>query len=218
MKIYFLPILFLGIMSNTGCKSAFQPGLYENCPRGFFDCHQVLLNSDSTFKSIKSFHIGGCCSIIEGYYKIKADTLILNSYSQPKETKVEYESYISNSFPDSVEFKVFEYDGEPIIGATIRINNDEIYVSTNEFGIARTNIDSIGSIQVTHVGIDEEIEIDNPFSSKINVTIDWFNKTYYRDEIFIYRKNRVFSYYSKNEFRYKLKKVSLKETKFNELR
>jgi hypothetical protein len=60
-------------------------GLYGECPKKYFACEQIELKKDSTFEYGIFFDVGGW-ETWSGKWKFKDDTLILNSYKQPKDS------------------------------------------------------------------------------------------------------------------------------------
>ena len=60
-------------------------GLYGKCSDGFFACEQIELKKDSTFEYEIFFDVGGWVTWT-GSWTMNHDTLILNSYKQPKDS------------------------------------------------------------------------------------------------------------------------------------
>ncbi len=204
-----LPLLF-GLI--TGCISVFQPGLYENCEHSH--CQQIYFESDSTFKSVTSYHIGGCCSINEGYYRVNSDTIILNSHVQPRKPIVEYESKLPDSSAGFIQITVADFDGHLLDGVMIRIDNDDSVKIANELGKVRTYQESIDSLLILAIGLEEKIKIEQPFARKIDITVDVFFEEFYKNKMLLYRKNRLYGNYDEGNGKFQLKKTTLANKKF----
>ena len=94
-------------------------GLYGECEDGYFACEQIELKSDSTFE-YGIFHDVGGWNLYKGTWFLINDTLVLNTYKQPK-TKEEIEfynssfSFIYTEFITNLQFKIknrklYKYD------------------------------------------------------------------------------------------------------------
>ena len=60
-------------------------GFYGECTPGFFACTQIELKKDSTFEYGIFYDVGGWVSWT-GKWTMKRDTLVLNSFRQPKDS------------------------------------------------------------------------------------------------------------------------------------
>ncbi|MFV1883600.1 MAG: hypothetical protein ACMZ7B_03850 [Balneola sp.] len=214
MKILKLFLVLSIIFFISGCKSTFQPGLYGKCESSFLACSQFHFTSDSTFESYTFYDVGGSWGIIDGYYTMNSDTLVLNSYYQPQKPTVEYSPQLSTSTDDIVQITVNEYDGAPLVGANVIINSEDKVEHTDEFGLVRIKTDSIGLLRVQWLGLDEKIKIEDPHSSKIDVMLDYPDENFYLDKKLIFRRNRLYFVHENKESKFGFRKVSLSNKKY----
>jgi hypothetical protein len=73
--------------SSFGQRSKDIIGLYGECSDGYFACEQIEFKLDSSFEYGLFYDVGGW-NFWKGTWKMNGDTIILNSYNQPK-TEVE---------------------------------------------------------------------------------------------------------------------------------
>jgi hypothetical protein len=96
MKSLFIIFFFLVLFFHLdGQKHIKVIGLYGKCPKSYLACEQIQFNRDSTFKYAIFYDVGGL-NTWEGTWSTKTDTIIINSYLQPKteeEKKIANESY-----------------------------------------------------------------------------------------------------------------------------
>ena len=96
-------------------------GLYGQCSPGFFACTQIELKNDSTFEYGIFYDVGGWVTWT-GKWTMRSDTLVLNSYRQPKDSidysiiKMSYSFYQSGFIVDLKHIvkgnKIYTWDFE----------------------------------------------------------------------------------------------------------
>jgi hypothetical protein len=82
---FYILFFFSFSVSTFGQTGKDVTGLYGECSNGFFACEQIELKKDSTFEYGIFYDVGGWVNWT-GKWTIKHDTLILNSFRQPKDS------------------------------------------------------------------------------------------------------------------------------------
>jgi hypothetical protein len=106
-------------------------GLYGDCKNGYLVCDQLLLNNDSTFKYALFYDVGGW-RIWMGKWKVKSDTIILNTFSHPA---FKLNSIFESVRKDTDYLTIQIYNMEiPATNARIEINDGELIRELDFFG------------------------------------------------------------------------------------
>lgn len=72
-------------------------GLYGKCESGFFACEQLEIKSDSTFEYGIFYDVGGW-KIWAGKWDLSNDTLVLNTFKQPRTESDSITISLSNGY------------------------------------------------------------------------------------------------------------------------
>jgi len=120
-QIFHIFFIFALSINSFGQSRKDITGLYGECSNGFFACEQIELKKDSTFEYGIFYDVGGWV-IWEGNWTLKHDTLILNSFRQPKDSldysiiKMSYSFYQSGFIIDLKNIvkhnKIYTWDFE----------------------------------------------------------------------------------------------------------
>ena len=133
MRTLVTTLTLLFIFSSNSERNRTIAGLYGECKNGYLACDQLLLNKDSTFKYGLFYDVGGW-KIWSGRWKVRKDTLILNSYNQPN-FKLNSVIESQNLERDFITIQIFNID-QPAINASIEINDGQIIKNLDLFGVA----------------------------------------------------------------------------------
>lgn len=118
IKILFtLPVFFM--VASFALKEKSIIGLYGECPQRYWVCQQLELKKDSTFEYFTFYDVGGGI-IQDGTWKVDGDTLILNTYDQPK-AAVGY-TILDSTYRDTTEIYCFYWDSLTFAFGTAIIN------------------------------------------------------------------------------------------------
>lgn len=209
------------ILISAFLLSGFTPqkksivGLYGECGDGYYSCTQLELKSDSTFEYYVFFDVGGG-NIKKGTWKVNEDTLILNTYNQPKYAKCY--KIIDSTYNETKEICCYSREGYQLYLGSVIIN-----------GLDTVNLDEKG--KATYVGEIKKIEIHifwkdyissffiSENFSKIEFFVDNFvchSPSYMTNEKFLIDGNEIKEYYyCHGKYADKgLKKTSIKNKAF----
>jgi len=166
MKFLKFCTLFL-LVSCTSQESIV--GLYGKCKKNYFACSQLELKADKTFEYFVFMDVGGA-NIIKGNWKqIAADSIVLNTFEQPKNLTTTYIGKINPERKGNVKITITE-TGLPLSSANIIINNDinkgEV---ANINGMVEFETQRIQTITYYFLNESETIIIDNPNYNEIEI-------------------------------------------------
>lgn len=216
MSVKNLLIIALGVFTlSTFAQRKSFVGLYGECPKGYFVCTQLELKSDSTFEYYVFFDVGGA-TIKKGTWVAEEDTLILNTFNQPKFARGY--KILDTAHSDNKKIYCLDRDSVPIFYGTIVINHSDT-ITLDENGKAIYN-GEIKNIQVSGL-MTQKSDFTVNFSnySEIEFFVDNFvchNPDYLTNEKLIINGNEIKEYYHCHEkFADKgLKKTSIKNKRF----
>jgi hypothetical protein len=127
------------IFSAFGQEKIKIAGLYGKCQSGYFACEQLDIKSDSTFEYGIFYDVGGW-KTWTGYWELSNDTIVLNTFKQPKTESDSITISLANGYFFYTDFltdlkmrrkgkKIYTWDSE------------NMEISRKRF-LKRTNIDN----------------------------------------------------------------------------
>ncbi|WP_299124800.1 hypothetical protein [uncultured Tenacibaculum sp.] len=166
---YFKLILLLTFLSSCSTNKSVV-GLYGKCGKSYFACTQIELKSDNTFEYYIFYDVGGG-SVLKGTWKrVSKDTVVINTFKQPKFPKTTYIGKVNPNLKGKVKIRISDKNGS--LGASNIFINDRAQIkATDENGIAEFQGNSIKNIEYSFLSQSEKIEIDNPNYNEIDVLI-----------------------------------------------
>jgi len=230
MKPFVIYIILLTFLS--GCSIT---GKYYVGGENDFATEYIILRKDSTFKYLKSFDVGGT-TIIEGHWKRKKDTLIINSFEKPPFTPSsiieKFEPKLNGTFILVQNMDVSSYNSiisinNGVIIDTLRNLSDPIFFDNttpkNITGI-KVSLDSIYSIKIIETNNwgdcvlkDSTFNVKNHKANLFRIYLQPYNRyygmKYFVDTKWVIKKGRIYlwrneenKYVSNYFFRKKRKK------------
>ncbi|WP_291727057.1 hypothetical protein [Bernardetia sp.] len=217
MNKYILTIVSVSFLMlsffHTNKKSIV--GLYGKCGKSYMACTQIDIKEDSTFEYYVFYDVGGA-SIKKGNWKVSKDTLILNTFNQPKFERGYH--ILDSSYSDIKEIYFLDRDSIPLHYNTVVINQtDSLFLDAN--GIAKYKL-PINDVQIFGLnGQKNTFTIKTENYSKIVFFVDDFichSQDYLTNEKLLIENNSLKPYYHcHNKFADKgLKKTSIKNKAF----
>lgn len=196
--ILIISCLFILIANTTKGQAIF--GLYGKCTKGYFTCTQIKLNADSTFCYYSFYDVGGE-KIRTGKWTLKQDTLIMNTYIQPKHKR----SFviIDSSKSDKIEIQCLDRDSIPISFGHLLVNHcDTLTLDINGKTIYHSEIQTI---KIMGLGVQKNTFTTNKKQhSKIVFFVDRFiclHPDYLTDEKLILKNKELKTYsYCNSQF------------------
>ena len=133
-------------------------------------CTQIELKSDKTFEYFIFMDVGGG-SVVKGTWEsISSDTIVLNTYNDPRILKTTYKGKVNPDLKSKIKIRISDKDGA-LGSVNVQINDKEQSLSTDKNGVAEFNSQSIIDIDYNFWGHEEMIKIDNPNYNEIVVLI-----------------------------------------------
>ncbi len=161
-----LILLFFGSCSTNQSVV----GLYGKCGKKYLGCTQIELKSDKTFEYFIYMDVGGG-SLIKGTWEsISNDTIVLNTYNEPRILKTSYKGKVNPDLKGKVKIRFSDKDGG-LNFVNVQINDKQQGTVADENGVAEFNSKSIINIHYNFLGQEEMIEIDNPNYNEIDILI-----------------------------------------------
>ncbi len=161
-----LILLFFGACSTNKSLT----GLYGKCGKKYLGFTQIELKSDKTFEYFIFMDVGGGTVVKGNWEQISADNIKLNTFEQPKNPSTTYKGKINPNRTDNVEITIRDLE-LPLAAAFIVINDQNERKSADVNGIAELETKDVKTITYHYIGQKETIEIDNPNSTKIEITV-----------------------------------------------
>lgn len=153
------------------CGAKFSvAGLYGKCQKRYLGCQQLQLNKDRSFEYYKSLDTGGEQVLRGSWRALSEDTLVLNTFQQPRIPKTYYVGEFISSLGDKLEVHIQDYN-EDITQAIITINDSEQTVNTDHQGKAVFNSTEIKTISYNILDRKETISIANPKYNYVVITV-----------------------------------------------
>ena len=203
-------ILFVFILFTISCATQKEfPRTYGNI------CSEITLNPNKTFEYRESCTGLGGEFIRKGTWKYGiGDTILLNTYKQPKNIKTTYKGNVNPDFKKKVKILIRDFEIK-LSYAGIEINDGEMAKSADENGIVEFETDKIINVKFYYLGeVSEKIEISNPEFNDIEILIRDLDldivPKYFTDMPFIVTKNKIVLYPNDKEKRYEKKRIKRK--------
>lgn len=194
MKFSKFILISVLIISCSSTQSV--TGLYGKCEKDYFACTQLELKTDKTFEYFIFMDVGGA-SVIKGNWKQTAsDSIVLNTFKQPKHPITTYTGKINSETTENIKITIKEA-GFPLTAATVVINNNQGEgKAANTDGVVEFEAQKIHTITYHFLHESETIAIDNPNFNEIEITIKDLDSsavpTYLTDEVMILKNKRLF--------------------------
>ncbi|KAB2877534.1 hypothetical protein F9K33_16235 [bacterium] len=212
-------ITFLMIFLTFQCYSqnSAVPGLYGECEDGYYACTQLLLKPDGHFEYYIFYDVGGG-SVLQGTWKISSDTIILNSFAKPKQTK----SFViesSQMLSDSIFIQVYDFDSLSLGYAKVTINSKQV-IQSDSNGFAKLPSQLIRSAQANFLSDSVLATFDDPFIRKITLFVPLRSGSipqYIINERWLIRRNSIVPFDTRTlrfETKYSLQRTNIKNKKF----
>lgn len=187
----YLVFLFSLILFNSCSTRENLIGLYGKCGKKYYVCDQLELKSDNTFEFYSFMDVGGG-KVVKGFWKkISNDTIMLNSFERPQNSKTKILGKV-NSESKNISVKIIER-GNPLIGSVVTINNQSKI--SDENGIVIFDNQKVKSITYQFLNNTERIEIDNSdyndFELKIKDLEYSVNSSFFVDKVLIFKNRKI---------------------------
>lgn len=188
----YLVFLFSFFLLNSCSTKKNFPGLYGKCGKNYYVCDQLELNSDNTFEYFSFMDVGGSTVVKGVWEKISDDTIILNSFERPQNSKTKISGKI-NSESKEISVKIIER-GLPLPSSEITINNDTKI--TDESGFTKFKQQKVVSITYQFLNRKETIYLDNSDFNEIVLIVKDLdfdvNSKYFIDKSVKIKNNKLF--------------------------
>ena len=166
MKYIKLILILLFLSSCSTNKSVV--GLYGKCEKSYFACTQIELKSDNTFEYFIFYDVGGVNILKGNWKKISNDSISLNTFEQPTNPKTSYTGIENGSSTKKVKISDNNFT---IILASVSVNNNNIWNTTDIDGFVEFNDSEINSIYVISLGVKEKILVENKNLDEIHIIV-----------------------------------------------
>ena len=163
--------LILSLLLLSSCSTSKSVvGLYGKYGKGYFACTQLELKSDNTFEYFIFYDVGGGNVLKGTWKKISKDTIVINTYKQPKYLKTTYSGETNQNLKGKIKIRISDKNGS--LGfSNIYINDRTQIKVANSNGIAEFEVESIKNIEYGFLSQEEKIKIDNPKYNEIEILI-----------------------------------------------
>lgn len=187
----YLVFLFSLILFNSCSTRENFIGLYGKCGKKYYVCDQLELKSDNTFEYFSFMDVGGG-NVVKGVWKkISNDTIMLNSFERPQNSKTKIFGKVNSESKD-ISVKIIER-GNPLVGSVVTINNQSKI--SDENGIVIFDNQKVKSITYQFLNNTERIEIDNSDHNDFELIIKDFeysvNSTFFVDKVLIFKNRKI---------------------------
>lgn len=162
-------ILLLTFLSSCSINNSVV-GLYGKCEKHYFACSQIELKPDKTFEYFIFMDVGGASLTKGNWEKISNDTIVLNTFNQPKNPKTTYQGRINHELIDTIKIRISDKNG-PVEFAIVHINNTVKKKETDSNGMVEFNSKSLQNIEYVFLSQKEKIPINNPKYNEIEILI-----------------------------------------------
>jgi hypothetical protein len=177
-----------------GQKNNGFSGLYGECEIGFFACMQIDLDPNGSFEYFIFFDVGGG-RVLKGNWNLKEDTLILNTFDQPKQlTPTIINDYDNKN--DSITIRIFDQDSINLWLSQLVINNLEYNCDTT--GVAKIPKQIIDEITVHFLNQSYTIKINNKDFKDISIFVPLpisVPPAYLTNEKWLVKGKKLFPYF-----------------------
>ncbi len=188
-------------------------GLYGECENGYLACSQLELNADSTFEYYIFWDVGGG-QILKGVWYTNNDTIILNTFNQPKFINSQVYENINPKILNKKRILIRGSDNIPFGYAAIWINDNIEEQIADSNGIYYSIFDSIYSIKITFLFYEEKIKIKNSLANDIEIVIKDLNWSgipeFLVNEKILIKNNKIYFHTNSGKFN---KNLYLRKTK-----
>ncbi|SNR14182.1 hypothetical protein [Tenacibaculum jejuense] len=202
-------ILFVLILITTSCATQKEfPRTYGNY------CSEITLNPNKTFEYREACTGLGGEFIRKGTWRQGiADTILLNTYEQPKIAKTTYKGKVNPNMNGKIKIQVSDKDGA--LGyVNILINDKTLGIGANDKGFGIFQSEMLKNVTYNFLGQEETIQIDNPNYNEIEILIRDLDTdivpNYFTDMPFVVTKNKIVLYPNDKEKRYEKKRIKKK--------
>lgn len=212
-------ILLILILVFTSCSSTkVKPKLYGKCGKNYFACTQIEIKSDKTFEYFVFMDVGGQTLRKGTWTKSKGDTLLLNTYNQPKNTKTTYSATINLNLNNRIRISIRDFEHK--LGfSSVEINDGELMKTADDDGIVEFEVDKIKNIKYYYLGaISEKIVISNPDFNEIDILIRDLDleiiPSFFTNQPIVMTNKKVVFYPNDSEKRFERKRTNIKKKKW----
>lgn len=187
-----LILLFFTSCSPVGKKTV----LYGKCSSGYLACTQLELKRNKTFEYFSFMDVGGGFVLKGNWDYVNGDTLVLNTFEQPKIPKTYFNGDYNSNLKNKIKIKISDYEG-PLKYFDVKINDGEFEERTDLNGICFFKVSEIKNISFTYYlssSKTETIIIDNPKINDIEIFVsdyDADNYSYFVDELVVATKEKI---------------------------
>ena len=207
MKIKLLLVLICTIVISCSAKKE-ASRFYGK------DYTQILLKSDKTFEYRTYLGVGGEVRRIGTWSEHKGDTILLNTYKQPKNKTTTYKGIINPDLKNKVIISIRDFELKLGL-STIEINDGQMIKSADENGTVEFEVDEINNITYYYLGdIKGKIKISNPEFNEIDILIRDLDleivPNYFTDMPIVVTNRKVVFYPNDIEKRFERKRASIK--------
>ncbi|PYE78496.1 hypothetical protein DFQ11_1295 [Winogradskyella epiphytica] len=177
------------------------------------DYTQILLKMDKTFEYRTYLGVGGEIKRIGTWSQHKGDTILLNTYNQPKNKITSYKGIINPNLKNKVIISIRDFENY-LGGTLIEINDGEMSKFANDNGIVEFDTNLIKNISYFYVGTGEKITISNPEFNEIDILIRDLDfeivPNYFTDMPIVVTNRKVVFYPNDIEKRFERKRANIK--------
>lgn len=178
------------------------------------DYTQILLKPNKTFEYRTYLGVGGEIKRIGTWTEHKGDTILLNTYNQPKHKTTTYKGIVNPDLKNKVIISIRDFELKLGL-STIEINDGEIIKSADENGTVEFEVDHINDITYYYLGeISEKIKISNPEFNEIEILIRDLDieivPNYFTDMPIVVTKRKVVFYPNNTKKRFERKRTGIK--------
>lgn len=212
MRLFFILLSILLITSCASRRAATK--LYGKCKKNYFACTQIEINQDNTFEYFVFMDVGGQTLRKGTWSKHKGDTILLNTYKQPKNKTTSYKGTINPNLKNKVRISIRDFE-QKLGFSSVEINDGAMIKLTDENGIVEFETDKITNITYYYIGeISEKITISNPNVNDIDILIRDLDlniiPNYFTNLPIVVTNRKVIFYPNHHKKRFEQKRTSTK--------
>lgn len=205
-------LILILLLFNACSTNKTIVGLYGKCEKGYFACTQIELKSDKTFDYFNFMDVGGGNVIKGTWYLLTKDTIVLNSFKQPKNPTTTFTSKTNPELKEKIRIKIMDKDG-PVEMVSVQINDTKLLSTTNSDGIVEFDCKLLKKIEYKILSNHEIINIYNPNYNEIEILIkdlEYGVMDFFRNYKLLVKNKRIIIESGKS-----LKKTNMNEKQWN---
>ena len=160
-----LHLIFLAFILSSCSTTKEVSKLYGKC------CTQIEINPNKTFEYHVVLGVGGEIIRKGTWTEHKGDTILLNTYNQPKNKSIKYSGITNPNLKDKIRISIGDFE-QKLAYAMVEINDGEMTKPTDSIGIVEFETDKIINITYNYLSeISEKITISNPELNDIDILV-----------------------------------------------